>query len=356
MNTWDFLIQREDEGTWSSLAEVSPLKVGNYRLMAQTSKANQAIDICLVYCESNLVAKKKQKYSRYTDAEGLLILPLTQLGTGNWEICCRPDLMGELFGEKWQQKISLKVGSKRELEQPKSLDLSELISWRNINLKEEFVDTISQPNLTELEIYPEEEKPQLVEFNFSNLEQFEPIVIEDFQDFKDHKHQSLQDLEIADIEFNWSNLEQFEPIVMQSLEDFNDHNSEVIQAVEVMNNTLNHQTEEINKEEFVVAEIVAIAEESSLVPSPFRSTNYVIELSYLDYASSITFDIEVVEPKHQPSRALDLPNPAKMNKYLYKNFGLRQEILPPKLYPHRSSFKARKSIQLAKFEKQSLSV
>ena len=133
MNTWEFLLQREGEKTWSSVTAISRLKAGKYRLMVRTPKLNQAVDISITYCpESDLTATKRKKYYRQTNDRGFLaILPFTPLKSGVWEISCRPDLMSELCGENWQKKITLEVFSKEKSQSQQQLELAtEIASFK----------------------------------------------------------------------------------------------------------------------------------------------------------------------------------------------------------------------------------
>jgi hypothetical protein len=104
-----------------------------------------------------------------------------------------------------------------------------------------------------------------------------------------------------------------------------------------------------------VIEVVATPEDSSLVGSRFRFINYAIELTYLEYNSSIIFDIEVFEPENQSSKPLDLPDPTKMNKFLRKKYAIKQQVLPPKLYPNYTSSRKNKSIKFSKLQPYPLS-
>ena len=149
MNTWDFLIQREGEKTWSSVTTISRLKAGKYRLMVRTPKLNQPVDISISYCpESDLTATRRKKYYRQTNDRGFLaILPFTPLRSGAWEISCRPDLMSELYGENWQKKIILEVFSTEKSQSQQQLELATEIA----KFKEKRYSILEQ-NLAELDI------------------------------------------------------------------------------------------------------------------------------------------------------------------------------------------------------------
>jgi hypothetical protein len=116
-----------------------------------------------------------------------------------------------------------------------------------------------------------------------------------------------------------------------------------------------NQIEESKQEDLCVDEILVKCEESSLVSSQLRLTNYAIELTYLEYDSSIIFDIEVFEPDRQSPKFLDLPDPKKMRKFLSKKYAIKQQILPPKLYPNYTSSRKNKSIKFSKLHPYPLS-
>ncbi|MFM7440811.1 MAG: hypothetical protein ACKO2V_19805 [Snowella sp.] len=319
MNTWDFLIQREGEKTWSSVTDISRLKTGKYRLMVRTPKLNQAVDISITYYpESDLRLTKRRKYYRQTNERGFLaILPFTPLGTGSWEISCRPDLMNELCGENWHKKITLEVCSNTAIESQQQIELATEIA----RFKEKRHSILGQ-NLAELIINRDNNE-------FLSLE-LDSVI------FEQSKHRmSVQEM-IQNIEEKDFELSPEKEIITDELVPIN-------------------QIEESKQEDLCVDEILVKCEESSLVSSQLRLTNYAIELTYLEYDSSIIFDIEVFEPDRQSPKFLDLPDPKKMRKFLSKKYAIKQQILPPKLYPNYTSSRKNKSIQFSKLQPYPLS-
>jgi hypothetical protein len=319
MNNWDFLIQREGEKAWSSVTDISRLKTGKYRLMVRTPKLNQAVDISITYYpESNLRLTKRRKYYRQTNERGFLaILPFTPLGTGSWEISCRPDLMNELCGENWHKKITLEVFSNTAIETKQQIELATEIA----RFKEKQHSILGQ-NLAELTI---------------NRDNNESLSLElDSLIFEQSKHRmSVQEM-IQNIEEKDFELSPEKEIITDELVPIN-------------------QIDESKQEDLCVDEILVKCEESSLVSSQLRLTNYAIELTYLEYDSSIIFDIEVFEPDRQSPKFLDLPDPKKMRKFLSKKYVIKQQILPPKLYPNYTSSRKNKSIQFSKLHPYPLS-
>jgi hypothetical protein len=319
MNTWEFLLQREGEKTWSSVTAISRLKAGKYRLMVRTPKLNQAVDISITYRpESDLTAPKSKKYYRQTNDRGFLaILPFTPLKSGVWEICCRPDLMSELCGENWQKKITLEVFSKEKSQSQQQLELATEIA----SFKEKRYSILEQ-NLADLVVNRDENESLSFELDSFMFDQ--------------SKHRiSVQE-------------------IIQNIED---KDFELSPEKEIMSDELLpiNQIEESKDEDICVDKILVKCEETSLISSQLRLTNYAIELTYLEYDSSIIFDIEVFEPDRQSLKFLDLPDPKKMRKFLSKKYAIKQQILPPKLYPNYTSSRKNKSIKFSKLHPYPLS-
>ncbi len=300
MNTWDFSIQKEDEQNWSFLGSLDQFKAGKYYLIAHTSRVHQNIDICIAYYpESDPTTRQNQQYSRRTNGEGLLsIFSSMQLYSGIWKISCYPDIMEQLCGENWKQKITLKVCLNSEIKQQESLDiLTESILLKSHSFEEENQIKKLEQNLIEIELNPENQQADLVNLVKTRSEKV--------------------DLDVF-------------------LDGF-----------------INH-SEENQKQDILEKRISFNSEEDCLITTKFRQTNHVIQLYDLDCNSSIIFDIEMLEPEKPFSKSLDLPNPTRMNKYLYKKYLGHPQILPPKLSSHRLANKPNKSIQLAKFEPYSI--
>lgn len=347
MNNWDFLIQREGEKTWSSVTDISRLKTGKYRLMVRTPKLNQAVDISITYYpESDLRLTKRRKYYRQTNDRGFLaILPFTPLGTGAWEISCRPDLMNELCGENWHKKITLEVFSNTTIESQQQIELATEIA----KFKEKRYSILEQ-NLAALVVNRDENESISVELDSFIFDQSKHriSVQEIIQSMEDNNFELSPQKEISPVESL--------PIhkIIQNIEnkDFGVSPEKEVSSDEVL--SIN-QIEENKAEDVCVDEILVKCEESSLVSSQLRLTNYAIELTYLEYDSSIIFDIEVFEPDRQSPKFLDLPDPKKMRKFLSKKYAIKQQILPPKLYPNYTSSRKNKSIQFSKLHPYPLS-
>ena len=347
MNTWEFLLQREGEKTWSSVTAISRLKAGKYRLMVRTPKLNQAVDISITYRpESDLTTPKRKKYYRQTNDRGFLaILPFTPLRSGVWEISCRPDLISELCGENWQKKITLEVFSKEKSQSQQQLELATEIA----SFKEKRYSILEQ-NLADLIVNRDENESISVELDSFIFDQSKHriSVQEIIQNIEDNNFELSPQKEISPVESL--------PIhkIIQNIEnkDFGVSPEKEVSSDELL--PIN-QIEESKAEDLCVDEILVKCEETSLISSQLRLTNYAIELTYLEYDSSITFDIEVFEPDRQSPKFLDLPDPKKMRKFLSKKYAIKQQVLPPKLYPNYTSSRKNKSIKFSKLHPYPLS-
>jgi hypothetical protein len=225
--------------------------------------------------------------------------------------------MSELCGENWQKKITLEVFSKEKIQSKQQVELTTEIA----RFKQRRYSILEQ-NLAELSI---------------NRDTKESLSLElDSFIFEESKHRiSIQEI-IHNIEDESFELSPEKEISLDEL-------------------ILINPIEESKPEELCVSEIVVTSEESSLVSSQFKLTNYAIELTYLEYDSSIVFDIEVFEPDRQSAKFLDLPDPTKMKKLLREKYVTKQQVLPPKLYPNYRSSRKNKSIQFSKFQPYPLS-
>ncbi len=115
MKPWAFLIQKEGEPVWHQISEQElPLAPGRYRIVAHSSRANLQVEVRVTHQgeEAGETIVASQTNFRRTNSQGLMmVLPFTYLGPGIWDIRCYGDLMSELLGNSWQQKIQLKVSS-----------------------------------------------------------------------------------------------------------------------------------------------------------------------------------------------------------------------------------------------------
>lgn len=125
-----FLIQKEGERDWVTLAGHHTLKEGKYRIVAESSYGSRDVEICVTYEGYNDQSYQSDRsiYHRRSNAQGLImVIPYTYLGPGNWEIRCSSDVMSDLLGEGWQATQQLTVLPLRE---PLSTPDSDLDSYK----------------------------------------------------------------------------------------------------------------------------------------------------------------------------------------------------------------------------------
>ncbi|MBF2088933.1 MAG: hypothetical protein IGR80_01005 [Synechococcales cyanobacterium K44_A2020_017] len=113
MADWEFLIQQEGDRSWLPLdtPDVEILE-GRYRVVARSTYANRSVEVRIthdaVYEEPP--KRRTQARSAQTNRDGLMmVIPFTRLQPGTWEIRCISDVMADLMGEGWQQRVLLHV-------------------------------------------------------------------------------------------------------------------------------------------------------------------------------------------------------------------------------------------------------
>ncbi|MEB3311715.1 MAG: hypothetical protein VKJ02_15935 [Snowella sp.] len=117
-------------------------------------------------------------------------------------------------------------------------------------------------------------------------------------------------------------------------------------AIAVIDTHNNRELEEIAE-----GELDTNKTDSALVSLKMQTKTYVVELIDLENNAAFTLDIEIAEVENGHFGKIDLPQPDRMRKMLYKtNYFSHRKILPPKLYPHRPASQRNKPIQLAKFK------
>jgi hypothetical protein len=111
-NTWNFLIQKEGETEWSALKDLSPLPAERYQLAAQCDRPNLEVDIRISHQEINLIQTPHPiaSVSHRLDAQGfILLLPLTYLSPGQWQIHCFPSVLAEMSGATWRASVQFDI-------------------------------------------------------------------------------------------------------------------------------------------------------------------------------------------------------------------------------------------------------
>ncbi len=114
METWEFLLQRQGEATWHTLASQAQVEIqaGRYRLAVRSSYTDTEVDVRITHDSTyeDPPKRRMQKHARSTNADGLMVvIPFNYLKPGIWEFCCRPDLITDLMGDTWQHTLQIQV-------------------------------------------------------------------------------------------------------------------------------------------------------------------------------------------------------------------------------------------------------
>ncbi|MGK7940852.1 MAG: hypothetical protein AB4062_12025 [Crocosphaera sp.] len=107
MNSWEFLIQKDDDIKWYTASSSSlELEPGKYRILGKSNLINTKIEVKLSSSEQEI-----ECYQRSLNSQGLvMILPFTEFLSGtSYEISCKRDVLSEFLGETWTKKICLNI-------------------------------------------------------------------------------------------------------------------------------------------------------------------------------------------------------------------------------------------------------
>jgi hypothetical protein len=113
METWEFLLQREEDTTWLPL-ESSDVEIleGRYRIVARCGHPNTQMEVRITHnaYEETPPIRRVQTRTTTTTPEGLMVvIPYTRLKPGIWDLCCSPRLASDDLGISEQQSIKLRV-------------------------------------------------------------------------------------------------------------------------------------------------------------------------------------------------------------------------------------------------------
>lgn len=120
-NTWDFLIQKDGETEWSKLTDLSSLPAGCYQLAAKSDRPKLNVDIRITYQDLKQTNPPQTiaSISHRLDYEGfILLLPLTHLSAGQWQIHCFPSILAEMSGATWRTSLQFDITPVESLETP----------------------------------------------------------------------------------------------------------------------------------------------------------------------------------------------------------------------------------------------
>lgn len=123
-NTWDFLIQKDGETEWSKLTDLSSLPAGCYQLAAKSDRPKLNVDIRITYQDLKQANPPQTiaSISHHLDHEGfILLLPLTHLAAGQWQIHCFPSILAEMSGATWRTSLQFDITPVELLETPLEL-------------------------------------------------------------------------------------------------------------------------------------------------------------------------------------------------------------------------------------------
>jgi hypothetical protein len=113
METWEFLLQREEDTTWLPL-ESSDVEIleGRYRIVARCGHPNKQMEVRITHhaYEEHPPIRRVQTRTTTTTPEGLMVLiPYTRLKPGIWDFCCSPHQASDPLERSGQQSIKLRV-------------------------------------------------------------------------------------------------------------------------------------------------------------------------------------------------------------------------------------------------------
>ncbi|MGK7874639.1 MAG: hypothetical protein AB4426_15445 [Xenococcaceae cyanobacterium] len=113
MAYWEFLLQKEGDRSWLPMEKPTlEIEEGQYRVVAHSNRTNVDVEIRVTHqaTSEGKSLRRSQKRSRRTNSEGLMvIIPFTYLKPGLWELRCCGDIMSDLLGESWQERLQLQV-------------------------------------------------------------------------------------------------------------------------------------------------------------------------------------------------------------------------------------------------------
>lgn len=114
MEHWEFLLQRQGEATWHTLASPAQVEIqeGRYRLAVRSSYTDTEVDVRITHDSTyeDPPKRRMQKHARSINADGLMVvIPFNYLKPGIWEFLCRPDLITDLMGDSWQHTLQIQV-------------------------------------------------------------------------------------------------------------------------------------------------------------------------------------------------------------------------------------------------------
>jgi hypothetical protein len=401
MESWEFLFQKEGSHLWTPITQPTwQLDEGKYRIMAHSSQAEFKVEIRVTHQSDDLESEVTTIYQgcRSTNSQGLImILPVTELKAGSWEIKCYGDLMSELLGTSWQKRLQIEVvGEKITPSIVNKADCDDLDP-----ILEEVPESQSTP-LVNISQSADLEATNLVT---SYRQHSNQISLSEFQATASDYFQQLQQLLKEEIEPQLTasvvnpvpllglglNQDAFIRSVGESIllsgtveaeemggvtdatfsgkfryQLLDPHSEEILLEIEedIQEETLpfmfNYALDVPNQWEIplLVGEVIletatgvkidyqSFTVTTDLTGSPSRSMNYTITLSNAENNSSFAFDLFLDNYNDNSQLNVHLPEPTKMASNLTYYPSNSTSKLPPKIAQVSASEKTIKSVQL----------
>ena len=334
MNSWEFLIQKDDDIKWypanSSTLELEP---GKYRILGKSNLRNTKIEVRVSSSDQEM-----ECYQRSINSQGLvMILPFTEFSSGeSYEIRCKGDLLSEFLGETWTENISCKI-------LPITVHSKSNPSTIKVNKAKDYLSQLKKT----LEIKPQfsenKQKSQRIESNKSrnfplfhlSLEEDElivnggdkiglsgtinPVEIQGNVALNGKLRYQLIDPETAEILLNIVDILSDEQL------PYHFHHTLVIP------DTVKHN--------FILGEVILETIKNfplthcsfTITNHQYYSINCSIELLDIETENSYIVDLELSEKATKQPNALQLPNPHQYSRLFPSHFCKTRQILPPKL-------------------------
>lgn len=398
MERWEFLIQKEGDRVWTAINQPTwELEEGRYRMVAHSSQPNFEVEIRITHQSPHSERHLSQIQScfRRTNGQGLImILPFTYFEPGIWELRCYSDLMSELLGQGWQEKVQLQVSSKIRQEEHPLKQLPE-----GTLEEDNSVDDVTQTESRQQEISNEEDKgtyylqkleqllrqkiePMLLssessEFipiaqtNATNQSPYSSVYVPTEPSFVANFNENNKPALRLLLNQNYFNRSEGEPILIAGTVEVEESNSSILLEFK---GKLRYELQEPETEQvilifeelvaeksfpfifnyaleiptewemdFLMAEVileteagVEVARQTLTITTDLTSdisnpVNYTITLSDPEEKISFAFDLLLDEEIVTSTLNLNLPQPSKMAK-INKSFQPSEgQILPPKI-------------------------
>ncbi|MDJ0509599.1 MAG: hypothetical protein QNJ64_10145 [Crocosphaera sp.] len=326
MNSWEFLIQKDDDIKWypasSSTLELEP---GKYRILGKSNLSNTKIDVKVSSSEQEI-----ECYQRSLNSQGLvMILPFTEFSSGtSYKIRCQGDILSDFLGEPWTQTISLNILPVTSQSQQNRANI-------NLNKVRDYLAQLKQKLKSKPKLSKNRQKSR--NFPLFNLSLEEDNLVINGGN-KLEISGSIKPVEIqGDVALNAQlHYELIDPETMENLlmvdcalsETKLPHN---FHHTLVIPDTIQHN--------FILGKLILETSNGfplthcsfSITNRQYYSINCSIELLDVETENSYIFDLELSEKIKNQSTPLALPNTHQYSRLFPSHFCKPRQILPPKL-------------------------